>query len=281
MVAINEMLMPAEDMKPRCGMRPRNAGGLGSITVLNSDWSTPAAGTQPLVNNLYQGMMLDAATGLYYDRARDYSPTLGRWMEQDPAQYINGANTYQFVDSSPVENVDGSGRVVGLGYSSSSDLGPLSVGWTVAVVIGSGGNASLLISGFVNRSGMGLSEQAGPSLILSNAPHASDLSGPFSDTNLTVGCDLGVNETESVGNSSDGPVYVSTTSVGEAEGAGFSQGASDTIVIPMSLSGLTTDIGCLIHNVEGDLANIVRGMYQATQHPLNPLTSNMLVIPVG
>ncbi|MGC8559284.1 MAG: RHS repeat-associated core domain-containing protein [Phycisphaerae bacterium] len=83
----------------------------GSITVLNSDWSTPAAGTQPLVNNLYQGMTLDAVTGLCYDRARDYLPSLGRWIEQDPAQFINGANTYQFVDSSPVGNVDASGLV--------------------------------------------------------------------------------------------------------------------------------------------------------------------------
>jgi hypothetical protein len=31
-------------------------------------------------------------------------------MEQDPAQYINGANTYQFVGSSPVENVNATGR---------------------------------------------------------------------------------------------------------------------------------------------------------------------------
>jgi RHS repeat-associated protein len=37
------------------------------------------------------------------------APSLGRWMEQDPAQYINGANTYQFVDSSPVGNVDAAG----------------------------------------------------------------------------------------------------------------------------------------------------------------------------
>ena len=34
------------------------------------------------------------------------APILGRWMEQDPAQYINGANTYQFVDSSPVAGAD-------------------------------------------------------------------------------------------------------------------------------------------------------------------------------
>jgi hypothetical protein len=27
----------------------------GTITVLNADWSDPASGTQPIVNNLYQG----------------------------------------------------------------------------------------------------------------------------------------------------------------------------------------------------------------------------------
>ena len=81
----------------------------GTITVLNADFTPAAAGTQPLVDNLYQGMTLDAVTGLYDERNRDYSPSLGRWMEQDPAQYINGANTYQFVDSSPVGNVDASG----------------------------------------------------------------------------------------------------------------------------------------------------------------------------
>ena len=81
----------------------------GNITVLNADWSTPPAGTQPLVNNLYQGMTLDAVTGLYYERFRNYSPTLGRWTSQDPLGYINGANTYQFVNSSPVGNVDAEG----------------------------------------------------------------------------------------------------------------------------------------------------------------------------
>ncbi len=71
----------------------------GTITV-NGDGSVPE------VNNLYQGMTLDPATGLYYARNRNYSPTLGRWINQDPAGYINGANTYQFVMSNPVGNVD-------------------------------------------------------------------------------------------------------------------------------------------------------------------------------
>ena len=39
----------------------------GTITILNADWSTLSSGTQPPVNNLYQGMTLDSATGLFKD----------------------------------------------------------------------------------------------------------------------------------------------------------------------------------------------------------------------
>ena len=81
-----------------------------TITVLSADWSTPPMGTQPLVDDLYQGMTLDAVTGLYYERFRNYSPSLGTLISQDPAQYINGASTYQFVMSNPAGNLDPSGR---------------------------------------------------------------------------------------------------------------------------------------------------------------------------
>ena len=84
----------------------------GTITVLNADWSTPPAGTQPTVDNLYQGMTLDPVTGLYYERNRNYSPSLGVWISQDPLQYINGANTYQFVMSNPVGNLDPNGAAL-------------------------------------------------------------------------------------------------------------------------------------------------------------------------
>ena len=79
----------------------------------DADWSTPPAGTNPVVNNLYQGMSYDAVTGLYNERARWYSPSLGTWISQDLLQYINGANTYQFVGSSPVGAVDPSGEKKG------------------------------------------------------------------------------------------------------------------------------------------------------------------------
>ncbi len=74
----------------------------GNIIILNPDWSATPSGTMPMVNNLYQGMALDPVTGLYYERARWYSPSLGTWISQDPAGYINGADTYQYVGDGPL-----------------------------------------------------------------------------------------------------------------------------------------------------------------------------------
>ena len=81
----------------------------GNMVILNPNFSTAPAGTLPYVNNLYQGMSQDPVTGLYYERARWYSTSLGTWISQDPAGYINGADTYQFVMSNPAGAVDPSG----------------------------------------------------------------------------------------------------------------------------------------------------------------------------
>ncbi len=81
----------------------------GTLAILNADFTATPTGTVPLVNNLFQGMANDPVTGLYYERARWYSTSLGTWISQDPAQYINGADTYQFVMSDPVSLVDASG----------------------------------------------------------------------------------------------------------------------------------------------------------------------------
>ena len=90
----------------------------GNIIILNANFTTAPAGTVPMVNNLYQGMALDPATGLYYERARWYSASLGTWISQDPLQYINGADTYQFVMSDPGINTDPTGL-----YTTTDSLG--------------------------------------------------------------------------------------------------------------------------------------------------------------
>ena len=45
-------------------------------------------------------------TGLYYNRARYYSPTLQRFISQDPSGLSAGVNMYAYVDGNPVSFID-------------------------------------------------------------------------------------------------------------------------------------------------------------------------------
>ena len=56
--------------------------------------------------NRFQGGRLQTATGTYDFRNRVYSPTLGRWMQTDPAGYVDGLNLYEALNGSPADNVD-------------------------------------------------------------------------------------------------------------------------------------------------------------------------------
>jgi RHS repeat-associated protein len=52
----------------------------------------------------------DGVTGAYYDRARFYSPTIGRFIAQDALRFSAGDwNLYRYVGNSPTNNVDPTG----------------------------------------------------------------------------------------------------------------------------------------------------------------------------
>ena len=80
----------------------------GQVTVLKADWSAATNPTTPswAWYYLHQGGRWDATAGLYHFRNRDYSPTLGRWMTQDPLGYVDGGSLYQAYRSGPVGGVD-------------------------------------------------------------------------------------------------------------------------------------------------------------------------------
>jgi RHS repeat-associated protein len=61
-------------------------------------------------NNPYQytGRENDG-TGLYYYRARYYSPTLKRFISEDPMGLAAGLNEYAYADASPTDNIDPTG----------------------------------------------------------------------------------------------------------------------------------------------------------------------------
>ena len=85
----------------------------GAVTVENADGTMRGTGSASasLYGSVYlhQGLQLDMATGTYDDENRVYLVSLGRLAQEDRAGYIDGANVYQFVLSSPVVLVDPSG----------------------------------------------------------------------------------------------------------------------------------------------------------------------------
>ena len=57
----------------------------------------------------FTGRRWDAHTGLWYYRNRMYSPTLGRFMQRDPAGYVDGVNLYAYVVNNPLLYIDPEG----------------------------------------------------------------------------------------------------------------------------------------------------------------------------
>lgn len=57
----------------------------------------------------FAGMRLDPESGLYYARARYYSPTIGRFLQNDPIGYRGGINLYAYVNNDPLNHSDPTG----------------------------------------------------------------------------------------------------------------------------------------------------------------------------
>jgi RHS repeat-associated protein len=54
----------------------------------------------------YCGYIFNEDSGLYTVRFRTYSPTLGRWLERDPAGYVDGMGLYEYVRGGATSAVD-------------------------------------------------------------------------------------------------------------------------------------------------------------------------------
>jgi RHS repeat-associated protein len=81
----------------------------GQVTILSPSWSTRGSSSFSWVF-LDQGGRLDNATGLYGFRYRDYSPTLGRWIQNDPIGFGGGdSNLYGYLSNDPNSANDPSG----------------------------------------------------------------------------------------------------------------------------------------------------------------------------
>lgn len=54
----------------------------------------------------FPGQYYDEETGLHYNRARYYSPLLGRYLSRDPVDLVGGINLYAYVNNDPINGSD-------------------------------------------------------------------------------------------------------------------------------------------------------------------------------
>ncbi len=77
----------------------------GLLNVFDAEWTLlePAEALSPW---LYHGRLYEPETGLYWMRARHYSPELGRFLQPDPIGVAGGINLYAYANNNPLRWFD-------------------------------------------------------------------------------------------------------------------------------------------------------------------------------
>jgi len=217
------------------------ADGLGS-TIALSDSSgavqtqytyepfgkTSYTGTASTNSSQFTGRENDSSS-LYYYRARYYSPTLQRFIAEDPLDFSGGdVNLYSYVRNSPLTLSDPAGQAtfeIGLGGSLRFGIGIVG---SATIAIDSSGNVGVT---YTYGTGVGIAAQAqgGVLVHVSNANTINDLTGPFANASGSAGFGPDVAGDVFFGRNGDGsPIIGGGATFGGGVGGGVSATVTNT-----------------------------------------------------
>jgi RHS repeat-associated protein len=209
-----------------------SAGGVGTSYAYQPFGATTVSGTN---GNPYQftGRENDA-TGLYFYRARYYSPTFQRFIAQDPIGFRGGdANLYGYIRQNPTSTVDPFGLLtIQMGIELNFDFGSLNGTFSFGFAFDDQGGVGTFSS---EGGGFGLGTpglSGGLALGYSNAKTICDLAGPFNQVGGSGGAGIGGGVSGFAGASPDGLVTGASLTLGGGFGAGLSDSITTTTVTP-------------------------------------------------
>jgi len=178
----------------------------------------------------FTGQRIDMETGgLYYFRARHYSPAWGWFLQVDPIGYRSDGNLYAYVGNDPLNGTDPLGfYTLQIGFAASWNL-PLGAASPVGFGIAIDTSGHIGAYGYLGlAANLGASVNAGASVQVSNAKTISDLQGPLLNASAHGGAGFGGSVDYFRGPSDNGQVSGAGVTIGAALGAAVAAGATNT-----------------------------------------------------
>jgi RHS repeat-associated protein len=170
-------------------------------------------------------------TGLYFNRARYYNPSLQRFISEDPARLPGGINFYAYVANKPVSLTDPSGlSTAQLGLSGSLSFGGFTFSTGFGIAVDTQGNIAPYFVPVGVAASAGADASLGVTAAYSNAHTVTDLRGPFA--NISVSGGDGLAGTVDAFTSPNGAVTGVGVTAGIGLGGSISAGGTTTIVAP-------------------------------------------------